>query len=191
MATAYLGFLTPVPPLTLVDPRRRPAHRDEATGEREVRVPAGEYLTAKKVAVRLRTAVAKDEQLHTLPRRGRAASDRARAGGAVRLRMPTAHQALRARYLNKPFITSSTRIFNFRRHWPRIRPLLYDPEIRCVLDAELADWAENYRRCCAYAPGGCPLDRRVGDGGDRRWPRKDSVGWYQVTGACHWLAPWS
>lgn len=105
-----------------------------------------------------------------------------------------------------PFPSSKTRVLDLRRRWSRIRPIVQMPKIRnllhrCLRDCMLSrrqDYVANHARPgeavkpFRYSKKRPPIGYSMGDGwAYRRSPAPDSVGWFQVTGACHFLARWA
>lgn len=104
------------------------------------------------------------------------------------------------------FASSRTRVLDLRRHWSRIKPIVQMPRIRNLLHRCLRDCMRSRIENCSASqsrPGGKrgrfryskrlpPIAYSWGDGwAYRRTPAPDSVGWFQVTGACHFLAGWA
>jgi hypothetical protein len=79
----------------------------------------------------------------------------------------------------------------FRQCWPEILRVIKRPDIREILDGELARYAEQYPGMSAYAKPTQPWTYTSSDYWDEKpRPRKDTPEWYQAFGLCHWLCDW-
>lgn len=106
-----------------------------------------------------------------------------------------------------PFATSRTRVLNLRARWSWIRPIVQMPRIRKLLHRCLRHWMRareaqflrDYPDRLWSVPDGWfrydpklpPYVHSMGDAWlEQRVPRPDSVEWFQVHHACHYLADW-
>lgn len=106
-----------------------------------------------------------------------------------------------------PFPSSKTRVLDLRRRWPRIRPIVQMPRIRNLLHRCLRDYmsarkqtyvlnhakpGEDTSKLFRYSKKRPPIGYSDGDGWlYRRMVAPDSVGWFQVRSAGHFLARWA
>lgn len=106
-----------------------------------------------------------------------------------------------------PFVSARTKVLNLRRQWPRIKPIVQMPRIRKLLHRCLREYmlsrkqdyilnhakpGQDTSKLFRYSKKRPPIGYSMGDGwAYRRSPAPDSVGWFQVTGACHFLADWA
>ncbi len=99
-------------------------------------------------------------------------------------------------------------MLNLRARWSWIRPIVQMPRIRKLLDHCLRHWMRSRKvlvlrkhphlsphqldRSFRYDPKLPPYLHSMGDAWlEQRVPRPDSVEWFQVHHACHYLAEWA
>lgn len=106
-----------------------------------------------------------------------------------------------------PFASSRTSVLDLRRRWPRIRPIVQMSGIRNLLHRSLREYMSSRKqhyivnhaqpgqdtsKLFRYTKKRRPIGYSIRDGwAYGRSPAPDSVGWFQVTGACHFLADWA
>lgn len=107
-----------------------------------------------------------------------------------------------------PFATSRTRVLNLRARWSWIQPIVQMPRIRKLLHRCLRHWmrvreTEFLRHYpdrlqtvldgwFRYDPKQPPFTYGMGvEWLNQRMPRPDSIEWFQVHHACHYIAEWA
>ena len=106
-----------------------------------------------------------------------------------------------------PFPSARTKVLDLRRRWPKIRPIVQTPKIRNLLHRCLRDYmsarkqtyilkhakrGEDTSKLFRYSKKRPPIGYSDGDGWlYRRMVAPDSVGWFQVRSAGHFLARWA
>ena len=107
-----------------------------------------------------------------------------------------------------PFASARTKVLNLRRQWSRIKPIVQMPRIRKLLARSLGHWMRVRKEIFLvqhpelrqlhidgwfrYDPKLPPYAHGAGSAWmNRRLPQAESVEWFQVEHACHYLVDWA
>jgi hypothetical protein len=107
-----------------------------------------------------------------------------------------------------PFASPKTKVLNLRRRWPLIQPLVQMPRIQKLLARCLRHWMRVRKEIFLvrhpelrqlhidgwfrYDPKLPPYAHGTGNAWwSRPLPRVDSIEWFQVEQACHYLVDWA